>query len=367
VSENLSRHLQEHPEENLADVAFTLQSGRRALAHRRVVIAEDSSAAVAALGGETAEAAEVFTDQVEEEGRPVIFLFPGQGSQHASMGLQLAAEEPVFGQHLERCAELLQPHLGEDLREILGASDVAERLRQTALTQPALFALEYSLAQQWMAWGVRPAAMIGHSIGEYVAATLAGVFSLSDALALVALRGRLLQEQPVGSMLSLSLGREAVLERLAVYGGEGLALAAVNGPERAVVAGSEAEIEAFEATLEGIPSRRLHTSHAFHSPLMEGAVAPFVEALSAVQMNPPQLPFYSNVSGSLIEAGEATDAAYWARHLRQPVLFSDALEKAKKVSDPVFLEVGPGQGLSSLCKGHPAIEGRGVVSCLGTA
>ncbi|MEM7357016.1 MAG: SDR family oxidoreductase, partial [Acidobacteriota bacterium] len=231
-------------------------------------------------------------------------------------------------------------------------------------TQPALFVVEVALARLWMSWGVQPQAMLGHSIGEWVAAHLAGVVTLDDALDLVAARGRLMAQQPGGVMLALSLPRAEAEDLLAGHGE--LALAALNEPQRVVVAGPATAVEALEAELAArrVSCRRLHTSHAFHSPLMDGAVEPFVEAVQRVRLQPPEIPFLSNVTGTWITAEEATDPSYWGRQLRQPVRFADGVGALFEEPRRVCLEVGPGRTLSTLVGRHDAYDGQVAVPSL---
>ncbi len=322
VTSNLVRHLEERPELDLRDVAFTLQVGRQPLAVRRAGVVRRDLSSVQWL-----------TAQPDPGFVPVAFLFPGQGAQHERMATELYGRWPVFRREMDRCAAILEMDLF--------AGDV----RQTELAQPALFAVEWSLAQLWMDWGVQPEAMLGHSVGEFVAACLAGVFSLEDALALVAERGRLVQATPPGAMLSVPLGEEALAEWLA--DGE-LSLAAVNGPDLCTVSGTFEAIERLEQRLPA--SRRLHTSHAFHSALVEPAVAPFRERVARVERRPPQIPFLSNVTGTWITAEEATDPDYWARHLRQPVRFAPAVVALLAEPRRLLLEVGPGTTLTTLVR-----------------
>ncbi len=366
----LAAHLASHPEESLADVAFTLQRGRRAFEQRRFAVCRDSADAASVLGGEHPE--RLLSGTVPAEARAVIFMFSGQGSQYPGMGAGLYRDEPVFRAAVDRCAELLRPHLGEhgglDLREVLFPSDpgseaAAERLSQTALTQPALFTVEYALAGLWQSWGVEPRAMIGHSIGEYVAACLAGVFTLEDALALVAARGRLMQGQPPGDMLAVPLAEAELAGRL----GPELSLAALNAPGRSVVSGTAEAVAALGAALaaEGVGCRPLHTSHAFHSGMMESMLVPFLERFSGIELRPPEVPFVSNVSGTWITDEEATDPGYWARHLRRAVRFADGLATLAEAGDAVYLEVGPGKSLASLARQNRALgKGSTIVASL---
>lgn len=342
----LAEHLRNHPGLSLADAAWTLQTGRRTGRHRATVVASDVADAVSAL----AAPERVQTGFSAAGESRVAFLFPGQGAQHPGMARDIYETEPAFRAHFDRCAEILLPLLGLDLREALfpAAGAAAHDLEQTALAQPALFAIEHSLASLWMDWGIEPRAMLGHSLGEYVAACLAGVFSLEDALALVAERGRLMQALPAGAMLSVPLSEEELRPRLDAA----LAIAAVNGPERSVVSGEEAAIAALEAELAaaGIAARRLRTSHAFHSPMMESVLAPFAERLKRIPLKAPTIPFVSNLTGTWITAEQAVDPAYWSRHLRETVRFADGLRTLATDAETVLLEAGPGQILAAFAR-----------------
>jgi acyl transferase domain-containing protein len=363
---NLADHLEAHPGLDLGDVAYTLEVGRKAFDHRRAVLCRDSAEAVETL--RALPPGRTVTGPTGAKERPVAFLFSGQGAQYPGMGAELYRAEPVYRAEIDRCSELLAPHLGFDLREVLDptlaqAEEAGQRLGQTAVTQPALFAVEYALARLWMSWGVTPSAMLGHSIGEYVAACLAGVFSLPDALALVAARGRLMQDLPGGAMLSVPLPEEEAEGWL----GPHLSLAAVNAPGRLVVSGPEDAVEALRLRLEekGIASRRLHTSHAFHSAMMEPILGPFVRQISALDLRPPQIPYLSNVTGTWITAAQATDPGYWAQHLRQGVRFADGVRELCAEPDRLLLEVGPGNTLTTLAQRHPdRAPGQAVIASL---
>jgi len=367
----------------LADVAHTLRVGRKAFPHRRAVLCRDAAGAAAGLAEGSRR---IDGTAPASRPRPVAFLFPGLGEHYAGMAAGLYRAEPVFRAAIDRSAEILAPHLGIDLRELLGyweggapvfdrapggaaqpdlrrllaeetnEEDAEDGLGRTAFAHPAVFAVEHALAEQWLAWGIRPRAMIGYSLGEYVAACLAGVFSLPDALALVAGRARLVDALPAGSMLAVPL---PVGETGALIAGEaGLSLAAANGPGLSVVAGPADSISAFSLrlTAQGIASRRLRTRHAFHSPLMRPAAADLTRLAAGLRLQPPRIPFVSNLTGTWITDREATDPGYWAEHLCQPVQFASglaALTAGGEEEAPLLLEVGPGQTLGTLARQRP--------------
>ncbi|HEV7376651.1 MAG TPA: SDR family NAD(P)-dependent oxidoreductase [Pyrinomonadaceae bacterium] len=358
---NLLEHLKQHPDLNLADAAYTLQVGRRAFDRRRVLVCRDIEDAVSAL--ETLDAACVLTSRQESTERPITFMFSGQGTQYVNMARGLYEHEPTFRQQVDLCTQLLTPHLGLDLREVIypraeQTEEAARQLQQTRLAQPALFVIEYALAQLWMEWGVRPTAMIGHSLGEYVAACLAGVFSLEDALALVAARGRLMQAMPVGSMIAIPLPEQEVRSFL---NGK-LSLAAVNAANLCVVSGPSDAVHELEAELtnKGLVGQLLHTSHAFHSEMMQPVLDSFVEQFKSVRLQPPQIPYVSNLTGTWITPTEACDPNYWASHLRQTVRFSEGLEQLL-AGEGILLEVGPGQTLCTLVKQQNGKAARQIV------
>lgn len=351
----LQDHLATHPEQPLADVAYTLQVGRKQFSHRAIALCHDHEDAITLLQNRQAD--RLLIQQVVSENRPVTFMFPGQGAQHIDMARDLYQREPIFRQEFDRCLQLLQPHLDFELPAILypGTDETSRlaassRLEQTEVTQPALFVIEYALARLWMSWGIQPASMIGHSVGEYVAACLAGVFFLPDALRLVALRGRLLQQMETGAMLAVMLSET----ELAAYRMTDCDLAAVNGPALCVLSGSLAAIEAAEKKLanDQVGYRRLHVSHAFHSRMVEPLLPTFIDEVAKVKRHPPKIVFFSNLSGDWITPQEAMDAHYWGRHVRETVRFNDGLHTL--LSDPmqILLEVGPGETLSTLAQRH---------------
>ena len=358
----LHDHLRNTHGLNLADAAFTLQTGRREFSHRRVILCRDTSEAAALL--EKTDPRRVL-EGVQTGGQaPVVFMFPGQGSQYVGMGAELYENEPVFHAEIDRCVDILHPLLGLNLRDLLHppAADMADaeaQLKQTRFTQPALFTIEYALARLWMSWGVQPSAMIGHSVGEYVAACLAGVFSLEDALRLVARRGELVQSCAEGAMLAVRLPEGELTPLL----GDHLCIAAINAPNLCVAAGAIADIDALEQRLKdaGQSSIRLRTSHAFHSRMMEPVLAPFTEELRAVSLQPPEIPYVSNVTARWITDGEALDPHFWAGHVRKPVRFANGLTEILNDPQRVLLEVGPGQTLANLARQHPAKASAQVV------
>ena len=353
ATDNLVEFFKAAPNTNLADAAWTLQAGRRAFSCRRAIIARDTQEAISALT--TGDRKRVQSRLCSNDNPAVYFLFPGQGSQHANMGREIYESELVFREAVDRCAAILEPHLGFDLRQLLypadGVSEEANRrVTDTIVAQPAIFTIEYAMAQLWISWGIRPDAMLGHSIGEFVAACLAGVFSLEDALALVAARGRMMQSLPTGGMLSVRLSESELRARLNGH----LSLAAVNAPSLCVVAGPLEALDEIERQLstDGIAFRRLVTSHAFHSAMMDPILEPFTERVKQVRLSPPQIPYVSGVTGAWVTEKETTDPAFWARHFRQAVRFSAGVIELRKNSNCILLEVGPGNVLATLARQH---------------
>jgi acyl transferase domain-containing protein len=357
----LRAHLAERDNLELTDVAYTLQAGRRAFTHRRALVCRDRDEALQLLS--QPDPKRVFTGGADRPITGVAFLFPGQGAQHVNMGRTLYESEPVFRDEIDACAEALEPHLGLDLRTLLypDAADTTaaqEQITQTAITQPALFAVEYALARLWYSWGIEPSAMIGHSLGEYVAACLAGVFTRDDVLRLLARRARMMQDLPSGSMLAVRSSLDTIVAELTPQ----ISVAAINAPNSTVVAGDHAAIAALEARLAArdIECRRLPTSHAFHSAMVEPIVAPFAEFVSTVPRAKPARRWISSLTGEPITDAQATDPAYWAQQMRQAVRFMDGV---RHVMDPglALIEVGPGQALTSLARQHPQRKGNQTV------
>jgi phthiocerol/phenolphthiocerol synthesis type-I polyketide synthase E len=369
ASRDLAAFLAERPGSDLADVAFTLQMGRRPFEHRRALAVsgtEDARSALAAL-----DPLRVTTGVYEGANRTVCFLFPGQGAQHPGMARELYRHEETFRAELDRCAELFQEHAGIDVRGFVDpelapgveAAELAGRLERTEVAQPALFAVEWALAKLWMSWGVQPKALLGHSLGELVAAALAGVFSLEDAARLVAARGRLMGALPKGDMLAIPLPESEIVPLLT----GGVALSAVHGPGMCVAAGPPEEIAQLMALLaeRDVESRTLHTSHAFHSPMMDPVVEAFEQEVRQVRLSPPRIPFVSNVTGSWITPAEATEPGYWGRQLRRTVRLAEGIGALLARPGAALLEVGPTQALSGAARQHPArTAGQVILPCL---
>lgn len=353
--QNLAAHLATHPDLPLADAAYTLQTGRQHFQHRRMLVCEGRQDAISGL--ESLDPKRLIYGNRGDQRRSIVFMFPGQGAQYVDMGRDLYKVEPCFRKHFDECCELLKQHIDIDLRDLIFPDqdvreEASQQLNQTALTQPALFAVEYSLARLWISWGVKPQALIGHSIGEYVAACLAGVFSLADALSLVCARARLMQTMPPGSMLAVPLSADQVQKIL----GDGLSIAAINEASMCVVSGTSERVARLESELarQGMECRRLHTSHAFHSEMMEPIVEPFEKLVRGVDINKPKIPYISNLTGSWITAEDVADPTYWGRHLRGTVKFAAGLETLMENPASLFLEAGPGQTLSTLTRSHPS-------------
>ncbi|NMO14847.1 amino acid adenylation domain-containing protein [Pyxidicoccus fallax] len=344
----LAKHLEEHPELPLADAAYTLQVGRKTFPHRRIAVVEGREHALRVLRGEEPE--RLVSASQEAQTRPVVFLFPGGGTQSAGMGAGLYRTEPTFRAEVDRLAALFQPHVGLDLRTVIRAEPGRElpELSRNVVALPSIFLMEYALARLWMSWGVEPESMIGHSLGEYAAACIAGVMSVEDAVALVALRGRLMDTLPKGAMLSVTLPEEELLPLL----GTSLDLAAVNAPGQCVASGPVEAIEALAATLtaRGVEHRRLHVDAAAHSRMLDGLLPAFREKVASLKLKAPERPYVSCLTGRPVTAEEVTRPEYWVEHLRRPVRFRDGLKELLASPTRVLLEVGPGQSLTALAR-----------------
>jgi amino acid adenylation domain-containing protein len=354
MTENIAGYLKKNPGQILADAAYTLHLGRKHFRYRRMTVASTIEEATKLLSSDSPEAVQTFVSPEQEP--PLIFMFSGQGSQYMNMGLDIYRSEPVFREESDRCFDILDGLLDFDIKEIIYPINRSNRsyksynINQTQIAQPALFIFEYALAKLLTKWGLKPYAMIGHSIGEFVAACLAGVFSLGDALKLVVMRGKLMQRMAPGSMLSVSLSEEELKPLL----NSELALAAVNSTAHCVVSGSNQALDAFAAQLQqnGHQFRRLHTSHAFHSEMMTPILEEFKKEVSKIALNKPGLPYIANVSGKWITAEEATNPGYWSKHLRQTVRFYDGITELLKEEKAIFVEIGPGRSLVTFVRQH---------------
>ena len=358
LADRLAEHASAANGAGFAAAARTLSIGRKTMSHRAAIVASDwKSAAEKLLARKWARA------EASAESPGQVWMFPGQGAQHPGMTADLYASEAGYREDVDRCAELLKPDLGEDLREILFAADddaAADRIKHTVLAQLSIFVVEYSLARQWQRWGLEPEMMLGHSVGEFTAACLADVVTLEDALRILAARGRLMGGLPGGSMLSVRMASEDLRERLPDH----LDLAAENGPTLCVVAGESEQVEEFSRELhaDGVAVRKLHTSHAFHSRMVDPVVEQFGEVIAGADLKAPRIPILSTVTNRLLSETEATDPGYWAAHMRRTVRFHGALERAAEEDNGrVYLEIGPGQTLTTLAR---QTVGRRSAGCL---
>jgi len=366
ITNNLSTHLAQSTDE-LADVGYTLSVGRRAFSQRRVVLCRYREQALAALRGE--DDAYVLSGVARERQASVALLYPGQGAQRVNMGHGLYESEDVYRQVVDHCATVLQRLLDVDLRTMLYRDTGGKQLQQTQWAQPALFVTEYALTEQLRAWGVEPEALLGHSIGEWVAVTFAGVFKLDDALRLVALRGQLMQRMPVGAMLSVALP-EAEMEQCIAQRQEELGhveVSAVNGPGQIVIGGEIETIEHWTKyfSSEGVWTRHLLTSHAYHTWLMDEASSEFATAVGQVEKHAPRLNVISCVSGKWLTAAEAQSGDYWGRQMRERVRFGAGVNEVLAESGRVVVEAGPGSGLSGLVRMQAHGEAPVLLSLLG--
>ncbi|MFL5350194.1 MAG: type I polyketide synthase [Hyalangium sp.] len=355
ASGRLLEQLNRNPSMALADAAWTLQTGRKEQRHRRFVVAERAPDAAARLA--EAISTGLAGDAAEERRPQVVFLFPGQGGQHIGMAEELYRHEPAFAAAVDECAELARAPLGLDLRSVLyPAGDpgrAAQRLNSMTVGQVSIFVVEYALARLWTAWGVRPDAVLGHSLGAYAAACTAGVFSLPDAVRLVVARGQLLDTLSEGAMLAVPLPEQEVRGLL----GDELSVAAINAAAQCVISGPAARIDALAAALSarGVDARRLHIPAGAHSTLVEPILAEFERRVSELRLQAPSIPWVSETTGTWVTGEEVTRPSYWTAHLRQPVRFADALTTVLRRPGQGLVEVGPGRTLITLARQHPGI------------
>ncbi|OAD18891.1 beta-ketoacyl synthase, partial [Candidatus Thiomargarita nelsonii] len=343
-----------HPKTSLADLCFTANTGRVHFEHRLAVVADSIQQLRQNLSD-----IRVQSGQSNENRLNIAFLFTGQGAQYVGMGRQLYETQPTFRQTLDRCDEILRDYLEQPLLNVLYSSP-DNKLDETAYTQPALFALEYALAELWQSWGIKPTYVMGHSVGEYVAACVAGVFSLEDGLKLIAERARLMQALPRdGEMVTVFASEAQVATVIQPYIQQ-VSIAAINGPESIVISGQHEAIATIKATLEsqGIKTKPLSVSHAFHSPLIEPMLPAFSHIVGEVTLSSPQINLISNLTGELATA-EITTSAYWCRHVTHPVKFAASMETLSKQGCDVFVEIGPKPALLGM--GHQCLpEDMGV-------
>jgi len=381
VTQRLRGFLLRSSSTNMSDVAFTLQWGRAQFPHRRILVCGSREDALSALDEKRAN--RVLTNRVEDGRRPIVFLLPGIGDQYVGMAHDLYATSDVFRQELDRCAQILEPHLAVDIRSVLypanqswkkvaqspgidlkrmlgrNADDPPDpdtiRLNSTLFAQPALFAIEYAMARLWLSLGVTPDAIVGHSMGEYVAACLAGVFSLEDALRLIATRAKLVNELPQATMLAVMLPEDELRALLPA----GLFVSLINGPNHCVIAGATAAATEFEQALTAreIIARRVQNGHAFHTQMMDPILEPFAAEASKVRLSRPRIPYISNVSGTWVTDAQATDPTYWVKHANHTARFNDALARMWQLPKPILIECGPGRTLSVLAAQHPDRKG----------
>ncbi len=364
ATKKLAAFLNEQPEVDLADVAYTLHVGRKAFDQRRVLACRSRSEAIEIL--EANDPRRVFTHKVTPGKPSVVFMFPGGGAQYPNMGKDLYDSEPLFREIVDNGFNLLQPKVDFDVRGTVFPTpdkfEAAAKLLQRPSVQLApIFILEYALAKLLMSWGIQPDALIGHSLGENTAACLSGVMSFPDALGLVTLRGQLFERVPAGGMITVPLKPDDLRALL----GDKLDLAVVNSPEFCVASGRDEDLEELHKTLtaRGIEAKRIPINIAAHSRLLEPILADFGAYLRSIKLNAPQIPFLSNRSGKFITNEEATNPDYWVQHLRHTVHFGDGVGTLLQTPGRIFIEVGPGKTLGSLAKQHPDMKpGQSVIA-----
>ncbi|KQS32326.1 type I polyketide synthase [Pedobacter sp. Leaf194] len=344
----LNSFLNSNPTTQLSDVAYTLQTTRKNFKYRQFIVANSTNHLTELLAQP-----DVINDKVVKElPQEIVFTFPGQGAQYVNMGIELYQQEPVYAAAIDECAGLLKKYLDTDIRSLIFVDEpsieATEKLKDTKYTQPALFVTEYALAKLWMSWGITATLFCGHSIGEYVAAHLAGIFSLDDSLKLISARGKLISNLPVGAMLSVRESSEVVSKMLSAD----LSIAAINSPKSCVVAGPTEQIAELIKFLDKaeIANKELFTGHAFHSSMMDPILPEFEKIVAEVKLAAPNKKIVSTVTGKLLNDQEAQSVEYWTMHLRKTVFFSKAIETILEGDLPLFLEVGPGNVTSTLIK-----------------
>ncbi|WP_396978123.1 type I polyketide synthase [Nostoc sp. ATCC 53789] len=358
LAQNYIKYLSSHAEIPLGDITHTSQIGRTHFSHRLAIIADDHQQIQQQLQAylDNTEIIGIHHGYSSQQSKKIAFLFTGQGSQYRNMGRQLYQTQPSFRQTLDNCDTLLQPLLGESILQVIFSENPEDtRLDQTAYTQVGLFVLEYALAQLWLSWGIRPTAVLGHSVGEYVAACIAGIFSLEDALKLIVQRASLMQALPQGGgMAAVFATVERVTPLIADYPQQ-LSIAAINGEQSIVLSG---ELEILNSVLQklesqGIETRKLQVSHAFHSPLMQPMLAKFEQVAATVKYQQPQLDIVSNVTGKIVRQQEMSNAAYWVEHIKASVQFAASMQALYQAGYEVFVEIGP----------HPTLLGMARREC----
>jgi len=349
---------------NLADVAYTLQQGRHAFTYRKMMVCSTVEEAIEVLS--TADSPKLIAGRAEEENRPVVFMFSGQGSQYVDMGRDIYQKEPVFRREIDRCFDILESIMGQDIKPFLYPEKTTEAQRQeessvsdekindVLYSGPIKFAFEYSIARLVMHWGIQPYAMVGHSFGEYIAACLAGVFSLEDALAMVVLRGQVMEKTAPGAMMSVALSEQELIPLL----GDTLSLAAVNTHSLCIVSGPIDAVKEFEKQLNegGVETIRLNFPRAGHSKLMQPILPEFEARFRQVPLNKPQIPYISGLTGQWITAQQAADPAYWCRHMKEPIRFTDCLTTLLNECRPILVQMGSDRGLPLFVSQHPDIK-----------
>lgn len=352
----LAGFLKTFPETSLSNVAYTLQKGRKEFPQRRFLVAENRDDAIQKLEKLPAASVKTFSDQTD--GREVVFMFPGQASQYVNMGLDLYKTSSVFRMYLDTCAEILQPILNVDIRELIypeagNEEQATKQLQNTVYTQSAIFSIEYALAMHWMDLGIKPVAVLGHSMGEFTAACIAGVFDLETGLKLIAMRGQIMQELEPGSMLTVLLPPSEVEKHL----NDRLSISVINSPSSCVISGDSEAIEAIKKVFDAkdVYNRLLETSHAFHSHMMDPVLEKYRDFASTMTFSNPTIPVVSTVRADWISPDELKNPDYWMDNIRQPVRFSDAVEKLFAKPEWILMEIGPGNTLTTLSKQHPEI------------